>query len=403
MWERFLKYMARTLITRGTLSVELPGGEQFTCGDRKGDPVKIRIHTRSALRDLCLNPDLKFGESYMDGVLTIDDDDLQGLLALIVANLSDGDDIVSRKMLATINKLGRRAAQYNPVAKARSNVEHHYDLSDELYELFLDADRQYSCAYFESPDDTLDQAQENKKRHIATKLLLEPGHSVLDIGSGWGGMGLTLARDYGCKVTGVTLSSGQHRISNQRAREEGVSDRTTFELMDYRAVDAAFDRIVSVGMFEHVGVPHYREFFRSVRRLLKDDGVALLHTIGRLSPPGSTNPWITKYIFPGGYIPALSEVMTAIEKEGLFLADVEVLRLHYAETLRHWQERFMANIEKVRAIYDDRFCRMWRFYLAASEMTFRHDRQVVFQLQLSKRLETAPLTREYIYSGVEAA
>ena len=397
MWEKLLRNIAQKLITSGTLVIELPGGKRFTCGDGGGEPINIRLNSASAVRDLCLDPDLRFGESYMNGNLTIEGDDIRGLLALVVSNLSDTRDVFMRKFTGRLRTLGRRIAQHNPVAKARKNVEHHYDLSDELYKLFLDEDMQYSCAYFETPNDTLEQAQLNKKNHIATKLLLRPEHAVLDIGSGWGGMGLTLAKDYGCQVTGVTLSSNQHRISNLRAREADVSEKAIFTLMDYRAISAQFDRVVSVGMFEHVGVPHYREYFACLRRLLKSDGVALIHTIGRTSPPGATNPWITKYIFPGGYVPALSEVMTAVEKEGLRITDVEVLRLHYAETLRHWHERFNANVERVREMYDDRFCRMWKFYLAASEMTFRHNHQVVFQLQISKELESVPLTRDYIY------
>ena len=397
MWEKLFRNIAQKLITKGTLVVELPGGKRFTCGDGEGEPINIQLNSASAVRDLCLDPDLKFGECYMNGTLTVEGDDIRGLLALVVNNISNTRDVFLRKVTGRLRSLGRRIAQYNPVARARKNVEHHYDLSDDLYKLFLDEDMQYSCAYFETPDDTLEEAQLNKKNHIATKLLLHPGHTVLDIGSGWGGMGLTLAKNYGCQVTGVTLSSGQHRVSNLRAREAGISEKAVFALMDYRAISAQFDRIVSVGMFEHVGVPHYREYFGCLRRMLKSGGVALIHTIGRTSPPSTTNPWITKYIFPGGYVPALSEVMTAVEIEGLRITDIEVLRLHYAETLRHWHERFNANVERVRAMYDDRFCRMWKFYLAASEMTFRHDHQVVFQLQISKELESVPLTRDYIY------
>ena len=397
MWEKLFRNIAQKLITTGTLGIELPGGQRFTCGDGDGEPINIRLNSAAAVRDLCLDPDLKFGECYMNGTLTVDDDDIRGLLALVVSNISNPRDVFLRKLAGRLRSLGRRIAQHNPVAKARKNVEHHYDLSEELYKLFLDEDMQYSCAYFETPDDTLERAQLNKKNHIATKLLLQPGHTVLDIGSGWGGMGLTLAKHYGCQVTGITLSTNQHRVSNLRAREAGLSEKAVFALTDYRAINAQFDRIVSVGMFEHVGVPQYREYFGCVGRLLKSDGVALIHTIGRTSPPSTTNPWITKYIFPGGYVPALSEVMTAVEKEGLRITDIEVLRLHYAETLRHWHERFDASIERVREMYDDRFCRMWKFYLAASEMTFRHDHQVVFQLQISKELESVPLTRDYIY------
>jgi cyclopropane-fatty-acyl-phospholipid synthase len=278
-------------------------------------------------------------------------------------------------------------------------VQHHYDLSGELYDLFLDTDRQYSCAYFADPSMTLEQAQAAKKHHIAGKLLLRPGMRVLDIGCGWGGMALTLAQDYGVDVVGVTLSTEQHKVATERAKAAGLSEQVSFRLMDYRDVEGQFDRIVSVGMFEHVGAPHYRAYFKSVQELLAPDGVALIHTIGRSQPPGTTSPWITKYIFPGGYAPALSETAAAYEASGLVAADIEVWRLHYAETLRHWYMRFMDNIDKARALYDERFCRMWRYYLVASELTFRLSNQVVFQMQLTPKQDAVPLTRDYLYSG----
>jgi cyclopropane-fatty-acyl-phospholipid synthase len=293
--------------------------------------------------------------------------------------------------------------QFNPVKRAQANAAHHYDLSGELYDLFLDDDRQYSCAYFARPDMTLDEAQEAKKHHIAGKLLIEPGMRVLDIGCGWGGMGLTLARDYGAEVTGVTLSKEQHAMANERAETAGVADKAKFHLMDYRQVEGQFDRIVSVGMFEHVGVPHYEEYFRTVNERLTPEGIALIHTIGRADPPGTTSPWITKYIFPGGYVPALSETARAIETQDLYTTDVEVWRLHYAETLKHWHERFVSNIDRARELYDERFCRMWRYYLLACELTFRLNKQVVFQFQLSPRQDAVPLTRDYLYRDSEDA
>ena len=399
MWKGYFSHLVRSIFQTGQLAVTFPDGSEERFGESGADPVRIQIHDDATLRALSINPDLALGEAYMDEKLTIENDDLYGLLDLALENTSRSDDVAGRRLMTATRNAKRVLAQHNPIGKAQSNVKHHYDLSDELYEMFLDSDRQYSCAYFEQPDATLEEAQSSKKALIAKKLLLRPGLSVLDIGSGWGGMGLTLAKDYGCRVLGVTLSSGQHTVSNKRAREEGVSDRVSFSLMDYRAVDSAFDRIVSVGMFEHVGAPHYREFFRSLRGLMKDDGVALLHTIGRTTPPGSTNPWIAKYIFPGGYIPAMSEVLAAIEKEGLFVTDIEILRLHYAETLKNWRQRFAANIDRVRELYDDRFCRMWKYYLIASELTFRHAGQVVFQFQISKRLSSVPLTRDYIYTS----
>jgi cyclopropane-fatty-acyl-phospholipid synthase len=300
-----------------------------------------------------------------------------------------------------LQRLVRWLQQRNPVGRAQRNVAHHYDLNGALYELFLDRDRQYSCAYFTTPDATLEVAQAAKKRHILSKLQVEPHHKVLDIGSGWGGLGLYIARESGADVTGVTLSSEQHAVSTQRAATEGLGARVRFKLQDYRLENARYDRIVSVGMFEHVGAGHYDEYFRKVRDLLTDDGVMLLHSIGRMEPPGGTNSWIRKYIFPGGYTPALSEVLAAIERVGLWVTDIEILRLHYAETLRHWRQRFMQNREEVKRLagLDDRFCRMWEFYLAGCEMSFRHMNQMVFQLQLARRQDAAPLTRDYMYEG----
>ncbi|GKY87057.1 cyclopropane-fatty-acyl-phospholipid synthase [Sinisalibacter aestuarii] len=380
----------------------MPNGTCIRAGDNTGEPVVVRIENEKFVRRLLLDPDMALGEGYMNGDLTVAGDDIYGLLDLAIRNISLGHSNWLRRNLLRSRVALRRFAQHNPIRRAHRNVAHHYDLSGELYSLFLDADRQYSCAYFRSPDVTLEQAQKDKKAHIARKLLIEPGMSVLDIGCGWGGMGLTLAEDHGATVTGVTLSAEQHKVACARASAAGLQDRVAFRLEDYRDVRETFDRIVSVGMFEHVGVPHYREFFRNLRERLSDDGVALLHTIGRSDRPGITNPWIAKYIFPGGYCPAMSEVMKAIEKEGLIVTDVEVLRIHYAETLRHWRDRFEANIDRVREIYDDRFCRMWRFYLIGSELSFRHDDQVVFQIQLTKNLNAAPITRDYMTANDRA-
>jgi cyclopropane-fatty-acyl-phospholipid synthase len=290
----------------------------------------------------------------------------------------------------------RRLRQHNPIGRARSNVAHHYDLKDTLYELFLDKDRQYSCAYFQTGNDTLEAAQANKKRHLAAKLLLKPGHRVLDIGSGWGGLGLYLAQIERVDVTGVTLSVEQHKVSNERAKDMGLAERVRFNLRDYRSDTGCYDRIVSVGMFEHVGAGHYDEFFGKLKTLLKDDGVAVLHSIGRMEPPDSTNPWLRKYIFPGGYSPALSEVLAAIERAGLWVTDIEILRLHYAETLKEWSRRFQTNREGIKSLYDERFCRMWEFYLTACEMSFRYFDQMVFQIQLARRQDAVPLVRDYV-------
>ncbi|PFG64513.1 cyclopropane-fatty-acyl-phospholipid synthase [Thioclava sp. ES.031] len=396
-WDSLLDRMLRHLIRRGTLELVYSDETLRRYGDGTGEPVRVTIENPDVTRRIVLRPDLGVGEGYMNGDYTIANDDLRGFLALAIRNQTGSGMPWFEKPREASRFFGRRFAQFNPVNKARTNVAHHYDLSGELYDLFLDEDRQYSCAYFERPDMTLEEAQEAKKHHIAKKLLIEPGMTVLDIGCGWGGMALTLARDFGANVVGVTLSTEQHALARKRVKEAGLEDKIDIRLTDYRDVTDKFDRIVSVGMFEHVGVPHYREYFSKVRELLKPGGVSLIHFIGRSGPGGATADFITKYIFPGGYCPAMSEASNALEHEGLITTDLEVWRLHYAETLRHWCDRFEANIEKACELYDERFCRMWRFYLVASEMAFRHGGQVVFQYQLAHEVGDVPLTRDYLY------
>ena len=392
---RLLCGLLRQIVRKGALTIIGPDGVSYHVG--YGAPsVAIRIVDRAVILRLVTNPDLALGEAYMDGGLVIEDGGIYDFLDLCFANLGWRSGHGLRRVRATVKRLVRRIAQHNPIPVARSNVAHHYDLSDTLYELFLDADRQYSCAYFVSPDDTLERAQEQKKRHLAAKLLLRPGQRILDIGSGWGGLAFYLARVDDIDVTGVTLSTEQHSYAQHRANEIGLADRVRFLLKDYRQQGGRYDRIVSVGMFEHVGVGHYREYFEKVRDLLDDDGVALIHTIGRADGPGAANAWINKYIFPGGYVPALSEILPAIERAGLYVTDVEVLRLHYAETLKVWRQRFNANRRRVAEIYDERFCRMWEFYLAGCEAGFRHGGLLNFQIQLSKSVDAVPLTRDYI-------
>jgi cyclopropane-fatty-acyl-phospholipid synthase len=405
-----LKRLFASIIHRGTLILLVPGAVSARFG--AGAPeITLRLHDRRAALEFALNPELKLGELYMDGRLTVENGDIADLLDLLVSNLATAEPRGPLKFLRWCRRMMRPLAQLNYSARARRNVAHHYDLSGKLYDLFLDRDRQYSCAYFSLPGETLEEAQIGKKRHIAAKLHLDrPGLGVLDIGSGWGGLALDLARDSGANVLGVTLSKEQIELARGRARKEGLAERCRFELVDYRALSGTFDRIVSVGMFEHVGVPYYPAFFAKLRTLLKEDGVALLHTIGRSDGPGATNPWMAKYIFPGGYTPALSEVLPSIERAGLIVTDVEVLRLHYAETLKEWRRRFKAQWKVAAELYDERFCRMWEYYLAGAETGFRHDGLVVFQIQLARRVDALPVIRDYMcdsertmrFAGTEA-
>jgi len=396
MWDRLFDHMMQGFVSVGQLDVTFADGQTRRFAGAPGPEVAMQFHSPELPRKLVLTTDMALGEAYMSGDLTIPGDDLRNLFAFLAMNVDSSDHLWWRRSAGRVRQMRRRFDQWNPVHRARANVAHHYDLSARLYDLFLDADRQYSCAYFERPDVTLEQAQTAKKAHIARKLRLEPGMRVFEIGCGWGGLALSLARDHGVEVLGVTLSTEQHAWATERARAEGLSDKIRFELKDYRAVTGQFDRIVSVGMFEHVGVPHYGEYFDTVRDRLTDTGVALIHTIGRAAPPGTTSPWINKYIFPGGYVPALSEISAAVEKSRLYQTDIEVWRLHYAETLKHWLDRFEAKSDAAAALYDARFVRMWRYYLAASEMTFRHGRQCVFQVQLARAQNAVPLTRAYM-------
>ncbi|MES2599234.1 MAG: cyclopropane-fatty-acyl-phospholipid synthase family protein [Pseudomonadota bacterium] len=392
--DRLLRFFLSQFIRRGSVTFTTSTGTTFTCGDGTGQPVSVRFLTTEAQRHLLLDPELAIGEIYTDGDFIIEKGSIADLLEVVLGQ----PDMLPRwsKVRWWLRYLIRHWQQFNPPARSKRNVASHYDLDGRLYRLFLDADMQYSCAYFETPDSTLDDAQLAKKRHVAAKLLVKPDHRVLDIGSGWGGLGLYLAGMTGANVTGVTLSEEQLGVSNARAGELNLTDRAQFRLQDYRETPGPFDRIVSVGMFEHVGVDYYDTYFKRCAELLADDGVMVLHSIGRSEGPGITNPWIAKYIFPGGYIPALSEVLPAIERAGLLANDIEILRLHYAETLKAWRERFLARREEAAKLYDERFVRMWEFYLASSEMSFRKQGVMVFQIQLSKRQGVVPITRDYI-------
>lgn len=378
-------------------------GREQVFGDGSPPRCTVRLNKASLDYTLPLNPGISVPEAYMNGDLTIEDGTLFDFIELAAINYSHIEKFPLLNVLRWIGVGSRKIKQYNPVGVAQKNVAHHYDLSAELYELFLDRDRQYSCAYFSHPDEDLETAQVNKKRHLASKLLLdEDGLNVLDIGSGWGGLGMYIAGVTDADVTGVTLSTEQHKASNERARNAGLDRRVEFRLQDYRELPEKFDRIVSVGMFEHVGKKNYPEFFNKLSDLLTDDGVAVIHSIGRLDTPNAINPFIRKYIFPGADVPALSEVTPVIEKSGLICTDIEILRLHYAETLRHWREAFEARRAEVAEIYDERFCRMWDLYLVICEMGFRYENLMVFQIQLTKSLETVPLTRDYMFEWERA-
>lgn len=392
-----LRMLLSKIIKVGRLQVYVQSGEEWF-GDGGGREVAVRFTDEAAEAELVADPALKLGELYMDGRITIERGDIYDFLALIRDNtLSEG---------LTFGMLWRGVARIAvsqfrnrvPVNHNRRNVAHHYDLNAMLFSLFLDEDWQYSCAYFNPPGISLDEAQLAKKRHIAAKLLLKPGQRVLEIGSGWGGMALYLAETSGVDVTGITLSDEQLKISQQRAVARQMSQAVRFQLQDYRYLkpEEPFDRIVSVGMFEHVGRANFGKFFQKVHEVLANDGVMVLHAIGQPTVSYVTNPFIEKYIFPGGYIPALSEVLPQIEKSGLLVSDIEILPMHYAHTLRHWRDRFVARKEEAIALYDERFFRMWEFYLAGSEMAFTHENFFIFQIQLKKQRDAVPCNRDYI-------
>jgi cyclopropane-fatty-acyl-phospholipid synthase len=394
--ERILRIFLSTLVKDGSLNVETASGQRFTVGD--GTPANAGVHfcDRAAQFAFIRNPGLRFGELFMDGRVKVTRGSIYDVLAIGSRNARQFSRFFWLRVMEKLRCMLRSLQQRNHIAQAQRNVAHHYDLDGGLYELFLDQDRQYSCAYFEHEGATLDEAQLAKKRHIAAKLLVEPGDRVLDVGCGWGGMALYLTEICGAYATGITLSREQLSVARQRAIDSAQQTKAEFRLQDYREIDTKFDRIVSVGMFEHVGVGFYDSYFQQIARLLEDKGVALIHTIGNSGTPVPTNPWVAKYIFPGGYIPSLSDIMPSIERAGLFVTDLEILRLHYAETLKHWRERFLSRRAEASALYDERFCRMWEYYLAGAECGFRFESTVVFQIQLAKRIDAVPLTRDYI-------
>ena len=391
-----LSNMLKSFVQVGTLKVVDAKGQAHVFAGAPGPQVTMVLSDPSLYRKLFFNPELHAGEAYMDGRLRFEDSTLRDFLTLFSVNRLSLGSYPLQKVLRRVSRGLKRFQQLNPIGQAQKNIAHHYDLGNDFYRLFLDEGMQYSCAYFLDDKESLEQAQQNKLRLLAAKLDMKPGLRVLDIGSGWGDLALYLGSMADVDVTGVTLSKEQHALANEKARAMGLSDRVRFELLDYRKVEDRFDRIVSVGMFEHVGVHHYDEFFAKVNALLEDDGLMVLHSIGHMSPPGTASPWLRKYIFPGAYSPALSEVFTSVEQASLWVTDVEVLRLHYAKTLNHWWRRFEANRDKVAAMYDERFCRMWEFYLVSAEMMFLTGSQMVFHMQLAHQRDAAPIVRDYI-------
>lgn len=392
-----LSHMMKSFIRKGQLTVIDANGKRHVFAGTPGPEVTMRLTDKRLYRTLVFNPELAAGEAYMDGTMRFEEGStLRDFLTLFSINRLSLGSYPLQKAIRAVKMRFRARQQSNQKGEAQQNVAHHYDLGNAFYKLFLDDNMLYSCAYFREPTETLEQAQRNKLRLLASKLCLKEGMRVLDIGCGWGDLALYLAKLENVQVTGVTLSREQQKLASERAQKEGLADRVKFELCDYRDVDDRFDRIVSVGMFEHVGVQHYDEFFSHLNTLMPDDGIAVLHSIGHMSPPGMASPWLRKYIFPGAYSPALSEVFDSVERNSLWVSDLEFLRVHYATTLAHWGERFEANREQVIALYDDRFARMWEFYLISAEMMFRTGSQLVFHMQLSRSRDAAPITRDYM-------
>ena len=394
----FIKFLNNLFKQDGFLLEDANGKEHIIGKPELENPIKLKIHDKKLHYKLLLYPDLYLGEAYTDGKITFKNGNISDFLDLALQNLGREKTNTISEFINSIKGSYRYLTNFNFIKKSKMNVAHHYDISDELYFLFLDPLKQYSCAYFKNENDSLEEAQKNKINHIIKKLNIKENSKVLDIGSGWGHLSMEIAKQAKCQVTGVTLSKNQYKYSSAKAKELNLGNQVQFKLMDYREIKEKYDRIVSVGMFEHVGRKFYKTFFNKVFEILKDDGIALLHTIGSVNSPRNPQPWITKYIFPGGYTPSLSEVAGPIEKSGLILSDMEVLRMHYAYTLRNWKERFIQNKDKVLKMFDERFFRMFIFYLSSCEMAFRHGDQVVYQLQLTKKLNTAPSTRDYIYS-----
>jgi len=394
---KLVKFLSKVIKNDGFVLIDANSKKYIIGKPKKENPVILKLLDKKLHYKLLFYPDLYFGEAYTNGTLAIENGSLSDFLDIIFLNIGRSEINEFSKFLNKLRGAYRFLTNFNYKKKSKSNVAHHYDISEKLYDLFLDEKRQYSCAYFKNKDDTLEEAQNNKIDHIVKKLNLKPNQKILDIGSGWGSLAIDIAKKSKCQVIGITLSENQLKYSQKKAKEMNVDNQVQFKMMDYRDIKEKFDRIVSVGMFEHVGRKYYKTFFKQIKKVLKPDGLALLHTIGSVEGPRSPHPWITKYIFPGGYTPSLSELTVPIEKSGLIISDVEVLRMHYAHTLRNWKNRFTKNKDKVLKMFDEKFFRMWEFYLVSCEKTFEWGDQVVYQLQLTKSMHIAPNTRDYIY------
>ena len=394
---QLVSFLNKLIKEDGFILIDANSKKYIIGNPKKKVPIILKLLDKKLHYKLFIYPDLYFGEAYTDGTLEIENGSLTDFLEITMKNIGRNEINIFGKILKKIRGTYRYLTNFNIAKKSKDNVAHHYDISDDLYDLFLDPKRQYSCAYFKSENESLETAQNNKIDHLIKKLNLKPNQKVLDIGSGWGSLAIEIAKKTKCEVTGITLSENQYKYSLNKVKENNLENQVQFKLSDYRNLREKFDRIVSVGMFEHVGRKFYKTFFRQVNNLLNHDGLALIHTIGSINGPRDPQPWITKYIFPGGYTPSMSELASPIEKSGLIVSDIEVLRMHYAHTLRHWKERCISNKSKILEMFDEKFFRMWEFYLTSCELAFKWQDQVVFQFQLTKDLTTAPTTRDYIY------
>ena len=394
---KLLNFLRRLIKDDGFELVDANSKSYIIGKPKKETAIKLKILDKSLHWKLLLNPDLYLGEGYMNGSIVIENGSLTEFLDIALKNVGRQPTNELTNILGRFRRIYRYLTNFNLIGKSKENVAHHYDISEKFYDLFLDEKRQYSCAYFKDEDNTLEEAQNNKIDHIIKKLNLKPNQRVLDIGCGWGTLAIDIAKKTQCEVVGITLSENQLKYAKQKAKEMNLENQVDFRLADYRQLNEKFDRVVSVGMFEHVGRKFYKKYFNKVFEFLNEDGVALIHTIGSINPPRGPQPWITKYIFPGGYTPSLSEVSLPIEESGLIVSDLEVLRTHYQHTLRNWKDRFISKKEEVLEMFDEKFFRMWEFYLVSCEMAFKWSDQVVFQFQLTKKLKATPITRDYIY------